>query len=323
MHRECQPHQHHHAHARGARRRVSWPALAICLAAAYAATGFYSVQPGEKAIVRRCGRALPESRDPGLHFGLPYPLDRVDRVRMIESKQVAVRTTLTEQTLGRRGQPSEAECLSGDRNLILVSAIVQYHVRLDAPGEYLFNTADVATLVHNTAAAALTSAVASRPVDKVLTVDRLLIQNEVRDATQAALDDYGAGVRVTAVALRDVGPPPPVEEAFRDVNSAREDRQRMQNVALKYAAEREAQTRSEENGIALAAEAEAYEIRRTADGEAARFLKQREALATGRQIAALRLILETAEEVLPRVKKIVVNGETGRAVDLGIIEAGP
>jgi len=286
------------------------------LVLAYLATGFYSVRPSEQAVVRRWGGALGRLRSPGLHFGFPYGIDRVSRVRVLESKRVGVGTTLAERVLGRRAEPQRAECLTGDRNLILVSAIVQYQIK--DPKAYLFNVADVPVLVRNAAASALSSLIAGMNVDDILTVQRDAVQVRALRATQTALDRYRAGVQVTVVSLEGVAPPQEVADAFRDVTSARGDKQRAINEARGYANRLIPRARGEAHRILAEAEAYREEIVRRAEGEAERFVRVAAELSNNRQLTVRRLILETMEEVLPRLNKVILDGH---AVDLGLFEA--
>jgi membrane protease subunit HflK len=272
-------------------------------------------------VVRRFGKALKEVRSPGLHFGFPYGIDRVTRLKVFERKRASVGMSLLERTQGRPIQPQEAECLTGDRNLILVSAIVQYQIRDDDPKAYLLNVADVPTLVSNVASSELTSAISSMNVDDVLTVERIAIQNKVMHATQTALDRYKAGVKVTSVSLEAVQPPQEVAQAFRDVTAAREDSQRTINEAQGYANRIVPEARGQARSILLAAEGYADEVVKTAQGQAERFTKMAAELASNRELTTRRLILETMERVLPRLKKIVLDDHGAGGVDLGIIES--
>ncbi len=288
------------------------------LALAYFATGFYSVQPNEQAVVRRCGRAVPGLSGPGLHFGFPYGIDKVSRLRMLELKRVGVGIGLADRALGRRAEPRLAEGLSGDRNLILISAIVQY--RISDANAYLFNVTNVPTLVENVVASALSSVIASMNVDDVLTVQRIAIQNGVIQASQAALDRYQAGIHITSVSLEGVAPPQEVASAFRDVTSAREDRQRAINEAQGYANRLVPQARGETQRMLLEAEAFSTEVIRKAQGNAESFKTIVNQLSEDRELTAKRFILEAMEEVLPRLKKIVLDGDANENLDLGLIE---
>jgi membrane protease subunit HflK len=157
------------------------------------------VEPNQRAVVWRCGRILPELSAPGVHFGLPWGIDRVTRLKIHEQKRVGVGLSLDDRNLGRAVQPRGDECLAGDRNLIAVSAVVQYEI-LDAKA-YLVRTADVPAAIEDLATAELSAAIATRAVDDILTVGRLEIQQQVLAAVRGRLAEWqregqGLGVQL-------------------------------------------------------------------------------------------------------------------------------
>jgi membrane protease subunit HflK len=330
MHRYHDPseaHDHHHpaGSSQGGWRTTLW-LLAAALVIGYVATGLYTVQPNEVAVVRRCGKLLEGVREPGLHVGLPYGFDRVDRLRLMELKRVGVGVGLADRSVGRRLQPQQAEALTGDRNLILISAVVQY--RIAAPEQYLLATRDVSALIEDVTGSALTSVISSMSVDDVLTTQRTQVQNNVRRRSQQMLGRYGVGVEIVSVSLEGTAPPQEVAAAFRDVIRAREDKQRAVNEAEGYRNRLAPQARGQAEQIKLAATAHADELTRMAQGDAARFAQMADELPGRRQLTSRRLILETMEKVLPRLKKVVVDADAGQQLDLGIYagesqEAGP
>lgn len=299
------------------RRRFPVARLLALVLVAYLATGFYSVGTNERAVVRRCGRALARQRGPGPHFGLPYGLDRVARLRAQETKRVGVGMTLAERAVGRKLLPRQAECLTGDRNLVILSAVVQYQVK--DPNRYLFAATDPAKVVGDTAAAALASIVSGMKVDDVLTVRRSAIQAEALARVQADLDSYGVGVRVRAISLEGVAPPEEVADAFRDVIAARGDRERAINEAKGYANRLVPRAHGEAERVLAEAEAFSEEAVQRATGEAERFTKMQAQLDDHRQLTARRLIIETMEEILPRLNKVILDGDR---LDMGLIETG-
>jgi membrane protease subunit HflK len=321
MHRHHDHSQQQHHHPADSGRSWVWlvTVLLLCLIAGYLATGIYTVQPDEVAAVRRCGKLQEGVRGPGLHFGLPYGFDRVDKLKLMQAKRVGVGIGLAERSTGRRLQPQDAEGLTGDRNLILISAIVQY--RISRADDYLLNTADVAGLIENAAAAALARVIASMPVDDVLTTRRIEVQTTVRQRTLAALKQYDSGVEVLSVSLEGTAPPQEVAAAFRDVTSAREDKQRAINEAKGHANRLLPQARGEAEQVRLEAEGYATKVVRTAEGDASRFSQMAQQLEGRRQLTVRRLVLETMEEVLPRLEKIVLDGD--QQLDLGIFADKP
>lgn len=334
MHRAYHPTPHR------PRKRLRWWRLLPWVAAAYALTGFYSVQPNERAVVRRCGRVLPQLSGPGLHFGFPYGIDRVVKVRVQEQKQVGVGLSRLSRSageiaggtaspagvgisqwgraLGRQLQPQQAECLTGDDNVILLSANVQYQI--ENVHQYLFGTANIPVLVENAVAGALCGEVSAMEVDDVLTTRRDWIQAEVKRHAQETLDSYQVGVRITSVLLDErTEPPQEVADAFRDVTAAREDRQRSINEAQGYAARLHQSAEADADSLLQQAEAFAKKTTLLAESGAERFRMMQAELMEGRELTIRRLILETMEEVLPRMKKVMADKEASESVDLGIM----
>jgi len=290
-------------------------------AVGYVATGFYTVGPNERAVVRRCGRRLPRLQSPGLHFGFPFGIDRITRVKPSEPKQVGVRASLVDRALGRETAVLQAECLTGDRNLILVPAIVQYQIK-DSEA-YVLKTMDVAALVRNVTGSEISSVISSMTVDDVLTVQRRAVAEKAKERAQAKLDRYGAGVTVTAVSLQRMRPPPEVEEAFRDVHNARADRQRAIGEADGYAKRELPRARGQARKIRYEAEAYCDRIVKEARSKADSFRKVAAEFADSRELTTRRLILETMEDVLPRLNKIILGDKMSESLDLGLIEERP
>ncbi len=290
------------------------------LAAAYAATGFYTVQPNEQAAVVRFGRMLPVLRGPGPHLGLPAGMDRAIRLRMQEPRRVAVDVR---PAAGRpdRDAPGLPECLTGDRALLNVSAVVQYGVT--NARAFLFSAADVPRLVSDAAAAGLSAAVAAMKADDLLAAERIPIQDRVRRETQTLADRYGLGVQIVSVALEEVAPPEGVAAAFRAAGAAREDRRRTIDEARDGTNRLARLARGEAEQVTLAARGEADETVQRARAEAESFRQMVAHLDAARELTILRLILETAEEVLPRMNKVLVDGAARRTLDLGVTEERP
>lgn len=334
MHRAYEPQHHHHDHgppgqahhhAHAHAPRSLWPWLLAPLAI-WLVSGVYVVQPNERAVVQRCGRILPEPCGPGLHFGLPYGIDRVTKLKMFEQKRVGIGVGLDQRDLGRMADPRRAECLTGDRNLIVVSAVVQYNII--TAKDYLIRTTDVSGLIENLATAALSNVISAMTVDNVFTVGRPEVQQKVLSAvrdrlTQLEQAGQGVGVQVNSVTLEDVRPPQEVDQAFRDVISAREDRQRAINEAQAYTNGLLPNARGEAERLRMEADGYSSEVTSKARGEADRFSRVVAELAVGRALTVRRLILETLEEVLPRLRKIMLDEHADRQVDLGLLEEEP
>jgi modulator of FtsH protease HflK len=170
---------------------------------------------------------------------------------------------------------------------------------------------------------ALAERIAGRTVDAVLTTEKQNVQEEVRAEAQRILNDYRAGVLLSTVNMESAVPPPEAAEAFRDVASARADSARIVSEAQGYANDLIPKARGEARQMQEAAEAYKQTKTNTAQGDAARFTEVAAEYAKASEVNGRRLYLETMEQILPRIKKLIVD-KNGN-LDLTIIrksEAG-
>lgn len=273
------------AHARHHTRRFVYVAIGALLVLTLL-SGFYTIQLGERGVVRRFGRVVADV-GPGLYYRLPL-IDQVNRVALDEVRQV---------------QTGKALMLTGDTNLIEVNLSVHYNITNAVA--YLFNVNQPEQLVARAAEAAIRQVVAERGVDELLTTGRDAILAQTLAQAQTTLDAQNAGIRVANVQLLAVNPPAEVSAAFLDVASAREDKNTYINEALAYSNEIVPLARGEAEKTLQAAQAEKQRRIDLATGEADRFAKQLLAYRDAPQITRTRLYLEALERSLPMVKKFI------------------
>jgi membrane protease subunit HflK len=291
--------------------------VGIALLALWVGSGLYLVQPDQQAVETLAGRVVAQRVMPGLHYALPWPIENVTKLRVRQLQRLVVGGELTDSVLGRT-QPERSQFLTGDQNLIHLRAVVQYSV--GTPADYLFRSESPAQLVGASIEAEMTRRVARLSVDAVLTTERFAIQNEVRSAAQKRLNDYRAGVVLSSVNIESVTPPPETAEAFRDVASARADTSRIVSQAQGYA--NDLLPRARGQAQQLLEEATGYRQRKIdeATGDASRFNQVAAEYDRAAQVTRRRLYLETMEEVLPRIRKLVV--DPAGNLDLTIIRKG-
>jgi len=123
------------------------------------------------------------------------------------------------------------------------------------------------------------------------------------------LDSYEAGVHVAEIKLQDVTPPQQVDAAFKDVQSAKEEKEKKVNVALGYQNEIIPKARGEK--AQAMQEAEAYKQKRIkeAEGDASRFTQMLTQYRLAKNVTKTRMYLETMEEILPGLDKYIVDGK--------------
>ncbi len=241
---------------------------------------------------------------PGLHFALPWPIDKVVKIKVRQLRRVVVGGILTDTATGRALQ-LVSEFLTGDQNIIHVRVVAQYSVGI--PADFVFQSQDPARLVAAAVETEVARAIAQRTVDDVLTTGKIAIQEETRAAAQQILSGYRAGVLLSTVNIESVAPPSEAANAFRDVASARADTARIVNEAQGYA--NDVLPRARGQAQQLIEEATGYQEKKVneAMGDAARFNQVAAEYAKASQVTARRLYLETMEQVLPRIKKLIVD----------------
>ena len=275
----------------------------------YALSGFYTVDPGHRAVVKRFGRVIQVAGE-GAHYRLPWPIDSVERVNIKEVRREGVGMSLPEHD-HPVFLPETLQLLTGDENVVNTEAIIHYTVKDPVRHLYSVNFAEE-RLIRNAVASTLVELMGHMAVDDILTAEKKDAQRRILLGAQRMLDLYESGLEIIAFNIRAIIPPVEVADAFRDVTAAREDKERIINQAKGY----EMSVIPEARGKAEEAlrEAEGYRIDVTnrARGDADKFLailaeyrKNREIYSD--DLTRYRLYLETMEKVLPRVKKYIVN----------------
>ena len=285
-----------------------WIALLLVASlAGYLSTGFYTVNTDEQAVVRRFG-AIEARVGPGIHYRLPWPVDRVDILKTTSVMKVGVGFVLPP---GDSQSVTGVEVLTGDTNILSVALVVQYVIR--SPSDYLFQVERPESLVGTLAESVLTETIVAMPVDDVLTTGRLALQARVKLKTQELLDRYHSGIQIASVSIMSLTLDHSVAQAFQDVADALADREKAQNEARAYANDQIPKARGE--ATRAVSEAQSYKQQRVAEavGEAGRFLALLKEYQKAPQVTRSRLYLDAMEKVLPKVKMYVIDSQGGRS----------
>ncbi|HET8547678.1 MAG TPA: FtsH protease activity modulator HflK [Bryobacteraceae bacterium] len=307
------------------RRRLVRPAL-YAAAALLILSGFYVVGPQDEAILERLGRRAIPNRGPGLHYKLPWPVDRVRVLpaRRVQALEVGFRSANSRKDAepasyewnvqhrsGRfQRKPEESLFLTGDQNMVEITATI--HFRLSRPEDYLYRHSDPETTLRAAAESVLHQATTGEPIDALLTTGRGRMERAVRGELQRVLDRYRAGVEVLQVRLLDVHPSLEVVSAFRDVAGASEEKSRVINEAESYRNERVALARGNAEALLENAQAHSAGRKNRSQGDASRFLQTELGFRTAAGPNETRLYLETLEQVLPGKRKVIVDSSKGR-----------
>ena len=266
------------------------------------ATGIYIVGPDEVGVVRTFGKYTRVVQS-GLNWKFPAPIEVVNTPKVTEVKRIEIgfRTLKNGQY---RQVEKESLMLTGDENIVDAEMIVQYKIK--DPVAYLFRIVGPELTVREAAEASLRTVVGRNKIDETLTTGKFTIQEETKNQLQSILDNYNSGIHVVAVQLQDVSPPKEVIGAFKDVASAKEDKNRMINQAEGYRNDVIPKARGE--GEAMIRDAEGFKESRIkrAEGDASKFTTILKEYRKAKSITEKRLYLETMEKVLPDIEKIIV-----------------
>ncbi|MBL51273.1 MAG: FtsH protease activity modulator HflK [Candidatus Marinimicrobia bacterium] len=294
------------------------PLLGIALAL-WLFTGVYMVGPDEVGVVRTFGEYTRVAQS-GLNYHFPYPIESVSTPKVTEVKRIEIgfRTLRNGQY---RTVEKESLMLTGDENIVDAEMIVQYKIK--DPVSYLFNIVGPELTVREASEASLRTVVGRNKIDETLTTGKFTIQEETKTQLQAILDKYESGIYVVAVQLQDVSPPKEVIGAFKDVASAKEDKNRMVNQAEGYRNDIIPKARGEAEAMIRDAEGFKESRIKRAEGDATKFTTILKEYRKAKSITQKRLFLETMEKVLPDIDKVIIpDKDSGNMLNLLNLTAG-
>ena len=275
--------------------------------------GLYSVGPDEVGVVQRFGE-YNRLVGSGLNYHFPYPIETVKTPKVTEVKRIEIGF----RTIGKnqyRTIEQESLMLTGDENIVDAELIVQYKIK--DPIDYLFNFIGPELTLREASEASLRTVVGRHNIDQALTSGKLMIQEETKELLQITLDKYETGVIVVAVQLQDVSPPKQVIDAFKDVASAKEDKNRMINEAEGYRNDVIPKARGQAQAMIREAEGFRESRIKRAEGDVAKFKAIVKEYNKAKDVTKERLYLEAMEEILPGIDKYIVpNGEDGNLLNL-------
>lgn len=290
-------------------------------------TSVYTVQPEGEAVVKRFGRVIVVQQ-PGLHFKLPFGIDRAYFVptRRVLKEEFGFRTVAA----SRRGQYQkdashlgESLMLTGDLKVIDVEWVVQY--RIEDPEKYLHRVREPSKTIRDVSESVMRRIVGNNLGSDVLTEKRVAVATQARDELQGFLNSFESGIAISTVELQDVTPPDPVKPAFNEVNQAEQERERMINEAEKRRNQVIPRTEGEAQQLIATAQGYAAERVNRARGEAERFSAILAEYTRSPELTRQRLYLEMIDRVLPNLGRVIITeqGSVSPIPLLNLDEARP
>jgi membrane protease subunit HflK len=277
-------------------------------------SGIYFVTAREQGVVLRFGKYVART-PPGINYHLPWPIETVETPEVTTVNQI----TIGYRTGAEANDESEADAareeslmLTGDENIVDVNFTVGWVIK--DPAEYLFDVDNPEQTIKAVAESAMREVVGQTQIEPILTQDRAPIEIEVRELMQKTLDEYRAGITVTQVQMQKADTPAEVIDAYRDVQAARADQERMRNEAEAYANKIIPEARGKASKIVQDAEAYRQQVIAEADGEAKRFLSVFAEYKKAPEVTRRRMYLETMSTILAPMNKVIVDEGAGRSV---------
>ena len=288
--------------------RVIASIVAIILLIVLAWTSGYTVQAESEGVVLRFGKFL-KTVEPGLHFKLPFGIDRVTVLptrRQLKLEFGFVTPGYTNPYQPGKDAREERSMVTGDLNAALVEWVVQY--RIDDPKQYLFDVRNPDQTLRDLSEAAMREVIGDRTVDEVITIGRQDIEISALARMQELAKRYMLGIRVDQVQLKNVNPPAEVQASFNEVNRAQQDRENAINIANGDYNEAVPRARGQADQMIRAAEGYRFKRVNEAQGDVASFNAILAEYVKAPEITRTRLYLETMGDVLPATgEKIIID----------------
>jgi membrane protease subunit HflK len=272
----------------------------LALAGLWAFASFYTVKPEEQSVELFLGK-YSATGSPGLNFA-PWPF--------VTAEVIPVTREQTEDIGVAQGTRGESGLmLTTDENIIDIDFQVVWNI--NDPAKYLFNLRDPQQTIRAVSESAMREIIAASQLAPILNRDRGIIADRAKELIQSTLDSYDSGMNVVRLNLDKADPPREVIDAFRDVQAAEQERDRLEREADAYSNRVLAGARGESAQVLEKAEGYRAQVVNEAEGEASRFLAVLEEYRLAPEVTRKRLYLETMEQVLGRVDKVIIDDQGG------------
>lgn len=282
---------------------------ALVIVVVWLLSGVYIVNPDEQGVVLRFGQFVARTA-PGINYHLPWPIEVAYTPKVTRENQINIgyhqNADSDNNNNASEDVPEESLMLTGDENIVDVNFTVFWVIK-DAR-DYLFNIEQPTAAIKAVAESAMREVVGQNQIEPILTQDRGPVQAQVRELMQKTLDAYGAGVTITRVQMQKADPPAEVIDAYRDVQAARADQERLRNEAEGYANKIIPEARGKAAHIVQDAQAYRQQVIAEASGQAKRFSSVYEEYRKAPDVTRRRMYLETMSQVLGAANKVIVDG---------------
>lgn len=298
--------------------------LLVILLIAYLVSGTYKIEKDSVGVVTRFGNVIAPSVSPGLHYTLPWPIDRVESVVVKQVKTLRIQDFGSRYNLAENGKSYQfytdtglyPYSITGDNNLVAITLVLKYTI--DHPVKYLYGVKQPEYLVERIAANAIIHHIAKLEIDDVLTIGKKQLEFDVQKTIAQDLDQYQTGILISFLEIKEIQPPKRVQDAFNRVINAEVEKKKMLDEAQGYANRIVPAARSDAEKTLQEAIGYKREKILVAEGETSRFLARLEGFNQNPKAHRQKLYLEFIAKVYPTFGQVRVTGGGAKAGTSGI-----
>ena len=296
----------------------------VCIVLAvvgYFLSGIYSIKSDETGVLLVCGKVADDTVLPGIHYRIPWPVTKIYRVQTTAAKRIQTGFGADKEKIDKLemeygpidriqyGTLAVPYCITGDKNIVHIKLILEY--KIESACDYLFSHYNPEKVLSLLVQDAIIQSAVIDHIDDILTAGKLVLQNRIMGIINSNLESNDIGVKITSVRITNVRPPKSVENSFRDVITAQEERNTYIHDANAYRNRILPEAKAE--AAKIISEAKTYSDSKinAAEGEYQRFVALALEYEKEKEITSERLRLECASEVLPKMKKYVLEPSDG------------
>ena len=295
------------------------PAIIVVILAVLALTSVYTVNDKQQAVVTTFGK-VTSIEDPGIHIKLPFGIQEATLVNVNELQSIEIGFRTGNNNDDMTVIESESKMISGDYNIVNCDFFVEY--KISDPVKYLYSSEDPADILKSLVQSHIRNVISSYDVDTILTTGKSEIQAKIKEGIQNELAVYDLGLVLIELQLQDCDPPTTeVKEAFKEVETAKQDKDTAINVALAYQNSELPLAQAEADKLIQNAEYLKQDRINQANIQVAMFNAMYDQYKLNPDITKKRMFYEALEKVLPEAKVYIDTSEDGSTQKLLPIES--
>jgi membrane protease subunit HflK len=296
----------------------------LVISCLWLSTGFFKIEADQQGVVLMFGKFIRQA-EPGLNYKFPEPIETVEKVSVTRIKKDVIGQLKNEITNSRfhikDNDPSvdltcskESQMLTGDENIIDMYFFVQW--RIANATDYLFEIKDSYKdpIVRTAVESIMRQVIGGVNISEALSENRQAIERAVKNDLQNVLDQYHSGVEIIGVGILYSYVAPEVRDAYRDVQSAKADKEKFINHAEAYRKEVLPKANGDARAIIENALAIKNSLVSSAQGEAKKFNEIYNAYTVSKNITKKRMYIDTMQKVYNSSDKIIIDSDLLKAL---------